>query len=88
MDELIRDLRLLANGHRFDAVPIVTKAADALTTLQAREATLIRALEFYRDEWKKAEHGLGFAGPDMVPTHKLVCDYGGRATEALAFDRA
>jgi hypothetical protein len=40
------------------------KHLDALTTLQAR------ALEFYRDEWKKAEHGLWFRWSDMLPTHK------------------
>jgi hypothetical protein len=42
--ELVKRLRLLAGGHRFDAVPVVTEA-DALESAQAEIARLTAALE-------------------------------------------
>lgn len=44
MDELIARLRFLAETEPCRNIGAVHDAADALTTLQAREATLIRAL--------------------------------------------
>lgn len=41
---LAERLRLLANGARFDAVPVVRSAADALEASLAREAKLVEEL--------------------------------------------
>jgi hypothetical protein len=54
--------------------------ADYVTKLES-------ALLFYAQEWEDAKHPFGLAGPSKTITHKLACDYGQRARDALGVSK-
>jgi len=64
----------------------VTRAVEAALadTHRAAPTDAVEALTFYATEWTRVSTALGLAGPDKIITHRLACDYGQRAKDALA----
>jgi hypothetical protein len=82
---MVERLRLLAQGARFPAVPVVIEAADALETaekalesLSRKYAAAYAAVEFAHDEgfeWPTdpfGEEAMLFADPTIVPEYAAL----------------